>query len=77
VRDLGTYKRCAKPRRAHVGTIDLPVGPPGDAESILEVDRHFTPTAVHMETPKHVYVQLDDEAGNPDGARREVFDSRD
>lgn len=40
-------------------------------DSGLEPERHFTPVAVAMETPPHVFVDLD-ETG-----RREVMDARD
>lgn len=76
MRDLGTYKRCAKPTRARIGQQDLPVTPL-DAMYFPTAGRHFTPTAVPARTPDHVYVQLADDAGNPDAARREVFDARD
>ncbi len=73
MRDFGTFRRCPRPIAARVGQRDMPP----DGDNPVEADRHFTPTAVNTPPTGRVYVQLADEAGNPDGARREIFDSRD
>lgn len=72
MRNIESFRRSARPvRTLGVGQADIPVDPKNYTVG-ADPNRHLTPIATDIVTPKHVFVDLD-----PHGERREVIDGRD